>query len=97
MISGEISLEAPIIDLVTDLVIGRGGAASTLRFQAANGNPAIVMNEADSLPATRCEACGYFMILTDSEYTDTECLVCRAAMPAGTTACPKCGWTYKEK
>jgi len=97
MISGEISLEAPIVDLVTDLVIGRGGAASTLRFQDTNGNSAIVMNEADSMPATRCKACGYFMIITDSEYTDTECLVCRAAMPAGTTACPKCGWTYKEK
>ena len=91
MAAGEISLDASI----ADLVIARGGALSRLRFREGNDKPVTVMNEADSMPAARCKTCGYVVIITDPEYTDTECMVCHAAMPAGLNACPKCGWTYK--
>ena len=92
MAAGEISLDASI----AELVVAHGGAASSLLFREANDKPVTVMNEADSMPAARCRACGYFLIITDPEFTDTECLVCRTTMPAGIDACPKCGWTYQE-
>lgn len=91
MIDGEISLEISLADLVL------GSAAfSTLVFRAPGTESVTIMNEADSYPAARCAACGYFTIITDPEFTDTHCLVCKSLMPAGTASCPKCGWTYKE-
>jgi hypothetical protein len=39
--------------------------------------------------------------LSEKDYKDekyrnqpTECITCRTAIPAGRTACPKCGWSY---
>jgi hypothetical protein len=93
MAAGEISLDAAI----ADLVITHGAASSRLRFLETNEKPVTVMHEADSMPAARCKHCGYFVIISDPEYTDTECLACHTAMPAGVTACPKCGWTYREE
>jgi hypothetical protein len=26
----------------------------------------------------------------------TECIQCRSTIPAGETACPKCGWSYRQ-
>jgi ssDNA-binding Zn-finger/Zn-ribbon topoisomerase 1 len=91
MSQGEISLEVTL----ADLVLGPG-AFSTLRFKSANQEALVVMNEADSKPAVRCEACGHFMIITNAEYTDTQCVVCNTAMAAGITSCPECGWSYQE-
>jgi DNA-directed RNA polymerase subunit RPC12/RpoP len=51
-----------------------------------------------------CSRCGRIEWFTDpggKEHAahlddgDTECLECGASMPHGTSACPKCGWTYK--
>jgi hypothetical protein len=96
MTAGEMSLEVTLADLVTNLVVGHGGASSTLRFQETNDKPLTVMHEPDSLPAARCKACGHFVIITDPEYTDSECLVCHTVMPVGRSVCSKCGWTYRE-
>ena len=91
MSEGEISMEVPL----TDFVLG-SGEGSTLVFKGANQIAVAVMNPSDSKPAVRCESCGYFMIITDAEYTDTQCVVCKTVMSAGTSSCPSCGWTYKE-
>ena len=91
MSSGEISLA----HTPADLIFG-SGVFSTLQFQGANQEPVTVMNLNDSRPAVRCKDCGHFMILTDPEYVDTHCLVCKALMTAGTTSCPSCGWSYRE-
>jgi len=91
MRQGEISLEIAL----SDLLLGSGGL-STLVFQAPGEDAVGIMNLADSNAAFRCESCGNLTIITDSEYIDTECLVCKAVIPAGTYACPQCGWTYKE-
>src|ERR1051325_11619595 len=90
MIPGEISFEATLGDLVTG-----GQQISPIVFRAEDGAAVPVIYPSDSNPAYRCESCGHFMIVTDPEYTDTQCVVCKTAMPAGTTSCPKCGWTYK--
>ena len=31
-----------------------------------------------------------------AEDTEAPCLSCGAVIPAGVTACPQCGWTYKS-
>ena len=93
MSPGEISLDVTMVDLA----LGHGGAFSTLRFQEQNDKTITIMNQADSVPAARCKSCGYFIIITDPEYTDTKCIVCNALMPAGTSSCPNCGWTYREE
>jgi hypothetical protein len=92
MTSGEALLETPIADL---LLLG-GGAPSQLCFRESSANTVTIMHETDSNPALQCKSCGYFLIITDPEYTDTECVVCKAPMPARVSSCPKCGWTYKE-
>jgi len=93
MSPGEISLEVNLADLV---LVG-GGASSTLRFEKRNQTQLTIMRQADSKPAVCCKSCGYFLIITNPEYTDTECIVCKAVMPAGVAVCPNCGWTYREK
>ena len=87
MIEGEISMEITLTDF---------GPGPTLVFQGANRTAAAVMNPGDSKPAVRCESCGHFMIITDAEYTDTQCVVCKTVIGAGISSCPSCGWTYKE-
>jgi len=91
MNEGEVSMEIRL----PDFVLGSPGG-STLLFADTNQIAVAVMNPSDRKPALRCESCGYFMILTDAEYTDTQCVVCKSVMPAGTSSCPACGWTYKE-
>jgi RNA polymerase subunit RPABC4/transcription elongation factor Spt4 len=95
MIRGEISHEAGNADLalLEDLVLGAHRVSSPIVFRAADGGAVEVVNPSGS--AFKCESCGNFVIITDPEYTDIECLVCKTAMPAGTNSCPKCGWTYK--
>jgi len=92
MTQGQIALEGTL----ADLVIG-GSAFSELRFQEPNQKPVTVMTQSDSKPAVTCRTCGLVMIINDFEYTVTECVVCRTAMPAGVTFCPKCGWTYESQ
>ena len=96
MIQGEISGEAgnPDLALLEDLVLG-AQQVSPLVFRAADGGTVEVVDLSGN-SAFKCEACGNFMIITDHEFTDTECLVCKTAMPAGINSCPKCGWTYKN-
>jgi predicted RNA-binding Zn-ribbon protein involved in translation (DUF1610 family) len=50
-----------------------------------------------------CADCGHLMwFASDSVSTEedvsqpTTCLSCSAIIPAGSTTCPKCGWTYVE-
>lgn len=95
MIQGEISREArnPDLALLEDLVLG-AQQVSPLVFRTADG--AVEVVDLSDNSAFKCGACGNFMIITDPEFTDTECLVCKTAMPAGTSSCPKCGWTYKD-
>ena len=98
MIEGEILSEGttnPDLSLLEDLVLGVG-PSSPILFRAA-GAAAEVINICSGNPAYRCESCGHVLINTDPEFTDIECLVCRTAMLAGTTSCPRCGWTYKEE
>jgi hypothetical protein len=96
MIQGEISHEAGNVDLalLEDLVLG-AGHVSPIVFRAPDG-AAELLNLPNGNPAYRCQACSYVLIITDPDYTDTECLVCKTAMPAGMSSCPKCGWTYKD-
>ena len=91
MVQGEISFEIGLEDLV---IGGRG--LSPIVFRSPDGADISVIAPSDANPAYRCESCGHFMIVTDPEYSDTECLVCKTVMPAGTSLCPKCGWTYKD-
>jgi len=91
MTQGEITLEATL----ADLVIGGGGAFMELRFREPMQKPLTIMEQSDSKPALSCKTCGHVLIINDLEYTETECVVCRTAIPAGVTSCPKCGWTYE--
>jgi hypothetical protein len=91
MIEGEISFEIGL----EDLIIG-GRALSPIVFRTPDGAALPVIAPSDVKPAYSCESCGYFMIVTDSEYKEVECLACKTIIPAGTSACPKCGWTYKD-
>ena len=93
MTSGDISLVATTP--VTDLILGESGGSFAVQFQDQNQQPTTVMNPGDSQPAFYCDSCGAFVI-TGAEYTDIQCLVCKAVIPAGTTSCLKCGWTYKD-
>ena len=50
-----------------------------------------------------CAECGHLMwFASDAVSTEKDeaqpatCLACRAIIPAGSTACPKCGWSYQE-
>jgi len=97
MIPGVISREAgdPELALLEGLVLGSYPVSSPIVFRAADGGAAEVVNLSGN-SAFKCGSCGNFMIITDPEFTDTECLVCKAAMPAGMNSCPKCGWTYKD-
>jgi hypothetical protein len=90
MSQGEITLESTFADLVTG-----GGAFSELRFKEPAQKPVTIMAQSDSQPALHCKTCGFFVIVTDLEYTDAQCVVCFATMPAGVTSCPECGWTYQ--
>ena len=97
MIQGEISHEAGNVDLalLEELVLGAYRVSSPIVFRAADGGAVEVVNLSGN-SAFKCESCGKFTIITDPEYTDIECLVCKTAMPAGINSCPKCGWTYKN-
>jgi len=90
MTQGEIALEVTLADLVMG-----GGAFSELRFQEPEQKPLTIMTQSESPPALHCKTCGFFVIVNDLEYTDTQCVVCLTSMPAGVTSCPKCGWTYQ--
>jgi hypothetical protein len=96
MIQGAISHEVANldIDLLEALVLGSSSRAEPLVFRAPDGTAEIIRLPGD--PAYSCESCNVFLIITDPEYNETECLVCRTVMPAGTASCPKCGWTYRE-
>jgi hypothetical protein len=90
MTQGEIALEVSL----SDLVVGVGGF-SELSFHEPEQEGVTIMSLSDSKPAFTCKACNVFLIIDDLEFTESECVVCRATMPAGVTSCPKCGWTYK--
>ena len=90
MTPGEIALEVAL----SDLIVGVGGF-SELRFHESGQEPVTIMSLSDGRPALACRACGFFMIMNDDEYTESECAECQTTMPAGVTSCPKCGWTYK--
>src|SRR5215813_4629476 len=96
MIEGEVSLEAgnPDLGLLEDLILGAHRVLPIV-FRAADGGTLEVMNLSAGNPAFKCGSCGSFMIITDAEYSDTNCVVCKTLMPGGTSSCPKCGWTYK--
>ena len=91
MSEGEISFEVSL----AELVVG-GSAFSQLVFREPHGKAVVVMNQSDGNAALRCKSCGHFLIITDPEYSDTECVVCKTPMPVGTSSCPACGWTYKQ-
>jgi hypothetical protein len=91
MTQGEIGIEATLVDLILG-----GGGFSELVLREPNQEPVSIMRTADSKPALSCKSCRFFMIIDDPEYSDTECIVCRSAMPAGVISCTKCGWTYTE-
>ena len=89
-------MEANLAELVTDLVAtGAVGSSPQLRFREAARAPATIITSSDSQPGFTCDKYGHFLIVTDLEFTDSECIVCHTSMPAGVTACSKCGWTYK--
>lgn len=90
MTQGEISLETTL----ADLILG-GGTLSELRFREPQRGPVTVLTQSDSKPGFQCETCRHFVIVSDFEFTDSECVVCKAMIPAGVTSCPKCGWTYE--
>ena len=92
MTQGEIALEVTL----ADLVLG-GGAFSELRFQEPEQQPLTIMRQSYSRPAHHCKTCGFFVIVNDLEYTDTQCVVCFTSMPAGLASCPECGWTYQAR
>ena len=93
--------QASLVDdtpLIADLLLGGGHGSSTLVFQEPNEEVIAVMNEGTRLPAATCKSCGHYLIIVpDPEYTDSQCMACKAVMPAGVTACLKCGWTYNEE
>jgi hypothetical protein len=91
MAQGEIGLELTPADLVT-----LSGTFSELRFREPEQEPVFIMAYADSKPALACKKCGFFMIISDPDYSDTNCIVCHTSMPAGVTSCPKCGWSYEQ-
>jgi hypothetical protein len=90
MAHGEISLGISLADLVAG-----GGGFSELRFLEPNQEPVTIMTLSESVPALSCKICRSFLIITDLDHTESECVVCHTKMPAGVTSCPKCGWTYK--
>lgn len=79
---------------MADLLI-EGGGLSELRFLEPGQEPVAIMTTSDRKPGLTCKTCSFFIVINDLEYTETECVVCHASMPAGVTSCPKCGWTYK--
>ena len=91
MTPSEICLEVPLVNLV----IG-GGGLSELLFREPERDPVPIMTTSDSRPALHCKTCDMVLIINDTEYTETECVVCHTAMPAGITSCPKCAWTYEQ-
>src|SRR5262245_3397609 len=95
MIQGEILHDAKNVDLalLEDLVLG---ATRLLPIFFRTPDGAVELMNLPGNPAYKCEPCSLYLLITNPEYTDVECLVCRTAMPAGTTSCPKCGWTYEE-
>jgi predicted RNA-binding Zn-ribbon protein involved in translation (DUF1610 family) len=90
MTPGELALEVSL----SDLAVGIGGF-SELRFHESGQEAVTIMSVSDSKPALACKACGFFMIINDDEYTESECIECHTKMLAGVTSCPKCGWTYE--
>jgi len=95
MNSGEVLLvpEAPVMDLL----LAQGGGSLALQFEGAEPEPVTIMRPGNRRPALNCNSCGAFVIITNPDYADTECLVCKAPMPAGIKSCPECGWTYEEQ
>jgi len=86
------------IPLIADLLLGGGHASSTLVFQGPNQEAIAIMNQGARLPAATCESCGHYLIMIPNlEDTESQCMECKAVMPAGVTSCLKCGWTYKEE
>ena len=84
--------------VIADLLLGGGHGSSTLVFQEPNEEVIAIMNQGARLPAATCKSCGhYLIIIPDVEDTESQCMACKAVMPAGVTACLKCGWTYKEE
>ena len=90
MTPGEMSLEPSLADLILP-----GGGIPQLRFREPGHKPVRVLEMPASQPAMACDGCGHFLIITDPEFTNTDCVVCKTHMPAGVSACPNCGWTYK--
>ena len=89
MTRGEISLENSAADLM--LV---GGGFSELLFHERGQQAIAVLVQPGTHPAMSCSECGHFLIITNPEFTDTQCVVCNSAMPAGVSTCANCGWTY---
>jgi hypothetical protein len=89
MTEGERSMDVTLADFVMG-----GGGSSELRFHESEQKPLTILAMGKSRPGLTCQTCGHFLIITNLEFTDAQCVICRTLIPAGARSCPKCGWTY---
>ena len=71
-----------------------GWSVLTLFFRAPGRERLSIVGTTDTKDAFRCDSCGT-VVLVGEGAADTPCLSCSAVIPAGTTTCPKCSWSYE--
>jgi hypothetical protein len=91
MRSGDVRLESTGVGMLM-----AGMSYMELQFRDDEGGDAVtVLGPLVKASGYRCTSCGT-VVLSHGSATDSVCLDCGAAMPAGVVKCSACGWTYLE-